>query len=1071
MIHLRSDLEKYRSGCRTLENMLVTPYGGAQKRAGFSYTATASGKARLFPFQAAIDKGFILEFTNLSLRFFKRDSPVQSGGGDYTVTTPYAGRDLDKLSLRQINNIAYLVHPNYPVYKLTRFADANWTLAEVSFSHPPMLPENVESSDEITAVTGGEAGDSIQLTSNFSLFTQDHINGFFQLRHPRDPDEFEVQLAAKNSNNNTYSDVLTVQGSASFRTQGTWKGTFVVEVDRGDGYEELARYTSSNDSPANYTASFDEADRVLMRLKWEHSAAGSSSPGAFLEATDAYVEGLVKITAIASAQSATAEVIKGVEAGATSLWREGAFSPIQGYPRTVCTHEQRVCFGGTEGQPQTIWASAVDDYENFEPGVNDDQSWSHTIVSGQQNNIQWMESQRALLIGTTGDEWVLSSSKDETIITPTNVRARRHSRNGSELVPPITVDNATIFAQRGGRVVREMTYAFESDGYQTNELTLLAEHVTGTGIKEMAWQTQPDQVLWAVTKDGRLLSMTYDRSQNVVGWARHTTGASGTFESVAVRQSEGEDDQIWVVVQRTINGSQVRYVERLKPDGFFLEEPWSLQYQDTYGMTPWADIDSLGVAGNGLTAWQYYYLSYPSGSLIGFTDESAGTDQYTYTQVAITTDDTFYDTFSGTNYLDAYTDLDYPIDLVANPNDVGTRVGEWDSAAGPNPDRLFTNNGTLYVVTVAHAAGTIEPGVTSGWESNWDIVVANYITAPTGTLPYTGGSGEEDSWVQSDDGTTQYQIYEEGDYVSHNAAYYVCKASGDNNPLPENEPGVGASWTTHWETADYHAVDDEVVNDGIPYKCILAHTPVASNEPGVGASWATYWEVIQTDYTVGDLVSSDGVNYRCTTTHTPSSATEPGIGASWATVWEILTDEESVRFFVDSGVTQINPGAITEVTGLSHLEGETVQVSANGAVLKERAVSGGKILLDQEGDPTTYTDISVGLGYTATIEPMALEVGMQNGTSTSREKQIHELVIYFQESYGALVGTESAGSFDKIAFHNAQLGEPITLFTGPKVHKLEDRHSLDATFIVKQEIPMPFHILCIVPKWNAFGDN
>lgn len=1064
LIHLRSDLEKYRNGCRTLENMLVTPYGGAQKRAGLSYTATCSGKARLFPFQAAIDKGFILEFTDLSLRFFKRDAPVQSGGADYTLVTPYTSRDLSKLSLRQINNIAYLVHPNYPVYKLTRFADANWSLAEVAFAHPPMLPENVDTARSITTVTGGEAGSTISLTSSFSLFTQDHVGGYFQLRHPRDPDEYEIKLAATSANNNGYSTELTVQGTVSFRTQGTWNGTFVIEVNRGSSWVELARYSSSSD--ANYSAEFEEDARARMRLKWEHVGNGSSSPAAFLEAVGPYVQGLVKITAVTSSSTAAALVVKGVEQGATTLWREGAFSPVQGYPRTVCTHEQRVCFGGTESYPQTIWASAVDDYENFEPGVNDDDSWSHTIVSGQQNHIQWMESQRALLIGTTGDEWVLSSSKDETIITPTNVRARRHSRNGSDLVPPITVDNATIFAQRGGRVVREMTYSFEADGYQTTELTLLAEHITGTGIKEMAWQTQPDQVLWCVTKDGKLISMTYDKGQNVVGWARHTTGASGTFESVAVRQADGEDDQIWVVVKRTINGSQVRYVERLKPDGFFLEEPWSLQYQDTYGLEPWT-LYQLPTTEDG---WQLIDNQWSYGDVV-FKRVSATTGDEDWD--AVYADDYPSGALVQSVYFCAVPhDTDSSSDWYVSNNDLRPRLlslsdasptGHWYTliswqATGTGnaysvnttiPDYVYNSaTGKIYYCILNHtSAATDEPGVGVNWATYW----AEFADYPTPTH-YSPSS----------------PIYEiGGDDIQYNGSVWTI--AQDRPARSNNAPASGvAEWTENFQT---YALNDEVVHNAVPYRCISGHTAATTNEPGVGASWATYWEVIQDDYTAGDLVSSDGVNYRCTVTHTPSSATEPGVGASWATVWEVLTDEESIQFFVDSGVTLINPGVITEVTGLSHLEGETVQISANGAVLKERTVSSGAIQLDQEGDPATYTDISVGLGYTATLEPMALEIGMQNGTSTSREKQIHELVIYFQASYGAKVGTEAAGSFDKIAFHNASIGEPVTLFTGPKVHKLEDRHSLDATFIVKQDLPMPCHILCIIPKFNAYGDN
>ena len=77
--------------------------------------------------------------------------------------------------------------------------------------------------------------------------------------------------------------------------------------------------------------------------------------------------------------------------------------------------------------------------------------------------------------------------------------------------------------------------------------------------KEMTFQQQRDSIIWAVTNEGELIGLTYEREQSVVGWHRHTTG--GTFESVATIYGEDEEDEVWVIVKRTINGSTVRFIE------------------------------------------------------------------------------------------------------------------------------------------------------------------------------------------------------------------------------------------------------------------------------------------------------------------------------------------------------------------------------------------------------------------------------------------------------------------------------------------------------------------------------
>lgn len=1003
--------------------MTITPYGGVERRPGFAYTAHAVGKCKLFTFQASLTLGFILEFGDNYIRFFINDSPVQDGGSDYILATPYSENDLSQLQLAQVNNVAYITHPSHAPQKLVRYTNSYWSLNEIDFSYPAMLSVNNITTQKLTTSATGEVGDSITLTSNFNLFTSLDVGAYYELSHDRDPNNYSVKLAATSDNAGLYSPVIIVQGSVSFRTQGVWKGRFDVQKDSGDGFVTIASYSSELDS--NYSASFEESDRVLMRLKWNHVNNGSSKPAAYLETNDSVIKGVVRVTTVNSQTSAIVEVIKAVEQGSTSNWKEGAWSNKQGYPRAVAAHDQRIIYGGTKLSPQTIWGSAVDDYENFESGIEDSDSWSHSLISGQANDIQWIISQKALLIGTTGDEWVLSSGKEEATITPTNVRARRHSSNGSEMVKPILIDDSAIFAQRGGRVIREMAYSFDSDGYKTVELSLLAQHITGTGVKDMALQTQPDLILWCVTNDGRLLGLTYDKGQNVTAWHRHTTGnpATDTFESLAVQQVEGKDDILWVSVRRFINGVFVRYIERLKPEGFFLDPQWELLYTDTYGVDPWT-LDPA-------STWDIY-KSYSVG------------DIKTYTTSLI------YCLVAHTNTI-SDTTPDVAPDDVGITTEKWVEVNDWFATLGASAivGEWYQYDGSIYRVIQNHTTATSKtPGISNDWDLYFEFKTT--YSSPV-------------EWTQS-------FVYTLGEFIISGGARYQCIST--HTSAATYEPGVGATWATKWVIDTYYDIDDIATVDGLPYKCIVAHDPSAASKPTTGYNWTSYWVLSQNEYNEDEYTSNNGSDYICIATHTPSTLTEPGIGIDWETYWELITEENNVLFYVDSGVTIPNPGIITEVTGLDHLEGETVQIVADNAVLKERVVSGGAIQLDQPGDPTgEITNISVGLRYDSILEPLALELGMQNGTSTSREKRIHELVIYFQESYGCKVAAKTIGPFDKLSFYDPNNPNSPVLFSGPKLHRLESNHDLEASFVLKQDMPMPMQVLAIIPKFNVYGDT
>jgi len=165
------------------------------------------------------------------------------------------------------------------------------------------------------------------------------------------------------------------------------------------------------------------------------------------------------------------------------------------------------------------------------------------------------------MIGTTDSEWLILGG--ENGITPTNVRVLRQSSYGSEYKQATFVADTLLFFQKGGRKLREYTYSNDNKAYLANDLTFFADHITETGIRDIAYQLNPDSILWAVRNDGYLIGLTYNRVTQIFGWHKHQT--KGFFESVATIEGSGDEDELWVVVKREINGSTYRSIEYFNP--------------------------------------------------------------------------------------------------------------------------------------------------------------------------------------------------------------------------------------------------------------------------------------------------------------------------------------------------------------------------------------------------------------------------------------------------------------------------------------------------------------------------
>lgn len=270
------------------------------------------------------------------------------------------------------------------------------------------------------------------------------------------------------------------------------------------------------------------------------------------------------------------------------------------WPAAVSFFQSRLWWGGTPGQPQTIWGSKTADFEDLTTGPAADDGLALTIDDDQMNAIRWMRAQRVLLIGTASGEFALSGGGSNEPVTPSNVQVLRQSAIGSAPVSPTSIGSSVVFVQRAGRKVMEINFSFEADGYIGGELSLMAGHLLRGGVKRMAWQQEPWRVMWCVLADGSLRGMTFMKDQQVVGFHRHPIGGAGEVLSAACIPG-GTATELWLLVERTIDGGQRRYVERMEPE-FWAEEGAAAPLLDavfmdsaiTYSGSPATSITGLG---------------------------------------------------------------------------------------------------------------------------------------------------------------------------------------------------------------------------------------------------------------------------------------------------------------------------------------------------------------------------------------------------------------------------------------------------------------------------------------------
>lgn len=303
--------------------------------------------------------------------------------------------------------------------------------------------------------------------------------------------------------------------------------------------------------------------------------------------------GLVQIYQTLSSTHAVGYAVNTVPTAATAAWEEAAWSRLRGWPRAIAYFQDRVIYGGTSSQPDTIWASGreslfrlahtkfAQDGSSDASGLNyfgAEQStdpFDDTVTTPQANAIQWLASRQVLRVGTTTAEH--SAPHDSTTTySNQNKGTKEETSHGSVSVQPVQVSNQVVFVQKDGQTIRQSQFQYMSQSYDAVDVSVYADHMTSrqTGalnaqFSKIMW-SEYNSILWCLDDAGGLTGMTKKEESEALGWHFHKLGGSFTgganpfITSACLVPSPGKGFQyLWLCVGRLINGSVVYHIERI----------------------------------------------------------------------------------------------------------------------------------------------------------------------------------------------------------------------------------------------------------------------------------------------------------------------------------------------------------------------------------------------------------------------------------------------------------------------------------------------------------------------------
>lgn len=667
-LYARVDQSKYQSGAKTMRNFEVMRHGGVQNRPGTEYIGSTKGNAavRLIPFVFSDTQAYVLEFGAGYIRIYQDGAQVGPGtvsawadataytagdlasysgtnywcrqshtsatandrpstgtnwanywyampAGVLEIASPYAFADLAALKFTQSADVMTFTHPDYRVYELARRTNVNWSFGAMLYSSSVTVPTGV--TNDGAAVVASRPFTILQGTPTvFNDTAHPYVTG--------DTAEFQISVLDIYGyvNNYVFAGTITNTGANSFTVirageSASWTiapngvlatgnavktGTSAATIYRTSYVVTSVDNNGQESVPSLVTGtSATPTSAAVVNVSWT-AVSGISRYNVYKKIGAYY--GFI---GTADRPLFTDNGITPDTTLTAPFADPSIFQAADAYPSCTGYYQQRLFFGNSNNEPETVWGSRTGDFRNFSKRqpLQDDDSLKFNLAGRQVAQIKHiMDLGKLLVFASTGEYFCNGDAAG--IITPTDINVRQHSNFGSSDVPPIQIGNNAIFVQARGSLVRDLGFDWQTEGYKGNDLTIFSAHLfDGYTISEWCYQQIPHSIVWAVRSDGTLLGLTYLPEHQIWGWHRHDT--DGTFESICtVPDSTSNEDAVYVVVNRTIDGSTKRYIEKFASRQIDEDDSTTWNFMDCY-----AEYDGVNATATTMTlsgsGWTY----------------------------------------------------------------------------------------------------------------------------------------------------------------------------------------------------------------------------------------------------------------------------------------------------------------------------------------------------------------------------------------------------------------------------------------------------------------------------------
>lgn len=528
-LHARADLQAYRTGLARCLNYLVMPQGGARNRPGLQYVNATlnNAPARLIEFAYNDDDSYLLELTANRMRVYRNGALVLLSGTQpsWSNGTAYVPGDI----VDHPNGVYYSCYTAHTSHSGNNRpgSGSHWTDYWIALTDDIFEMYHPYNVTEIFELDYEQNGDVLLVT---------HLNHPVLRMIRADHDHWVPEEI-------TYTPATAAPtGLSASGGTGTAYDYKVTTVNAADLEESLPSSSVSNNEDGG-TITWTNVTGALQYNVYKAENGIYGFIGSAADGTAGFTDKkLIPLT------------------DDTPPAAQNPFADTANYPSCVAFHEQRTIFGGAN--PQRVNTSQIGNYFNFsvsEP-ANDADALTLDVVSNKIAQIRYVISQIDLLVFTAGAEIRINSGERPFILD--NLSRKQQSSYGCELgVKPKIVGDKILFVQRGGQNIRDFAYSFEADKFTGGDLSVIAKHLfDGRQVTDWAYTSEPYPILWMVMTDGDVVGMTIANEHDVLAFHEHTT--DGTFESVCA-VPEGDTTALYFVVNRTVNGGTVRYIEKL----------------------------------------------------------------------------------------------------------------------------------------------------------------------------------------------------------------------------------------------------------------------------------------------------------------------------------------------------------------------------------------------------------------------------------------------------------------------------------------------------------------------------